>query len=57
MHGDKPGPWLLAVGRHSTSFSLELVVGGPGPEKAARLGWLLRDLSSCQHVSLPRADL
>lgn len=52
VEGGKPGPWVLAVGRHSTSFSLELEAGGPGSEKVARLGWLLHDLSSCQHVSL-----
>lgn len=49
----KPGPWMLAVGQGATSFSLELEGGGDlGPEKVARLGWLLNDLSSCQHVSL-----
>lgn len=52
FHQGKPGPWMLAMGWATTFFSLELGVGGPGPEKAARLGWLLHDLSFCQCVSL-----
>lgn len=41
-----PGCWQW--GGIAPPSPFELGVGGPVPEKAARLGWLLYDLSSCQ---------